>query len=113
VRTAFIAISVLSLSLASRPATAQIQGPRLMGPSAETLQATAALSPVANATPVASSDSSANLATVAVARAGKRTGTALMIAGAAALVTGLIIDEDVVTVAGAIAAGVGLFLYLR
>ena len=35
------------------------------------------------------------------------------LAGAAALVTGLIIDEDVVTVAGAIAAGVGLFLYLK
>ena len=36
-----------------------------------------------------------------------------MIAGAAALVTGLIIDEDVVTIAGAVAAGVGLFLYLK
>jgi hypothetical protein len=108
VRAAFIAVSALSLSLISVPAVAQTQGPAPIGPSVETLQATAALRP---ATPPP--EQSANLATVAVARAGKRTGTALMIAGAAALVTGLIIDEDVVTVAGAIAAGVGLFLYLR
>ena len=107
-RAAFITISALSLSLISRPVLAQTQGPGLIGPSVQTLQATAALRPVAT-TP----EASANVATVAVARAGKRTGTALIIAGAAALVTGLIIDEDVVTVAGAIAAGVGLFLYLR
>jgi hypothetical protein len=87
---------------------AQTQGNGLIGPSVQSLQAAAALRP-ATTTP----EQSANLATVAVARAGKRTGSALMIAGAAALVTGLIIDEDVVTVAGAIAAGVGLFLYLR
>jgi len=109
VRAAFIAVSALSISLLSSPAIAQVQGPGLMGPSVQTLQATAALRPV----PTAATDNSANLATVAVTRASKRTGTALMIAGAAALVTGLIIDEDVVTVAGAIAAGVGLFLYLR
>ena len=108
-RAAFIAVSALSISLLSSPAIAQVQGPGLMGPSVQTLQATAALRPVATA----ATDNSANLATVAVTRASKRTGTALMIAGAAALVTGLIIDEDVVTVAGAIAAGVGLFLYLR
>ena len=105
-RTAFIAVSAIALSLLSRPALAQGAVP--MGPSVQNLQAAAALRPVT--TPP---EQSANLATVAVARATKRTGTALMIAGAAALVTGLIIDEDVVTVAGAIAAGVGLFLYLR
>jgi hypothetical protein len=108
VRAAFIAVSVLSLSLLSRPAVAQGQGTGLVGASVQNLQAAAALRPVASAP-----EQSANLSTVAVARASKRTGTALMIAGAAALVTGLIIDEDVVTVAGAIAAGVGLFLYLR
>lgn len=107
-RAAFIAISALSLSLLSHPAVAQGQGAGLVGASVQNLQAAAALRPAT--TPP---EQSANLATVAVARAGKRTGSALMIAGAAALVTGLIIDEDVVTVAGAIAAGVGLFLYLR
>jgi hypothetical protein len=108
VRAAFIAVSALSLSLISRPVVAQTQGTGQIGPSVENFQAAAALRPVASAP-----EQSANLSTVAVARASKRTGTALMIAGAAALVTGLIIDEDVVTVAGAIAAGVGLFLYLR
>jgi hypothetical protein len=38
---------------------------------------------------------------------------ALMIAGAAGIVTGLIIDEPIITVAGAAAAGVGLYLYIR
>ena len=107
-RAAFIAFSALSLSLISGTVVAQTHGPGLIGPSVQNLQAAAALRPAT--TPP---EQSANLATVAVARAGKRTGSALMIAGAAALVTGLIIDEDVVTVAGAIAAGVGLFLYLR
>lgn len=107
-RAAFIAISALSLSLLSHPAVAQGQGAGLVGASVQNLQAAAALRPAT--TPP---EQSANLATVAVARASKRTGSALMIAGAAALVTGLIIDEDAVTVAGAIAAGVGLFLYLR
>ena len=111
-RAAFIAVSVLSLTILSRPVVAQARGPSLIGPSVQTLQATAALRPATTPT-AAATDSAANLATVAVAPAGKRTGTALMIAGAAALVTGLIIDEDAVTVIGAIAAGVGLFLYLR
>ena len=108
-RAAFIAVSALSLSLLSRPAVAQGQGAGLVGASVQNLQAAAALRPVA-ATP----ETSTNLATMAPrSRARDRTGKALMIAGAAALVTGLIIEEDVVTIAGAIAAGVGLFLYLK
>lgn len=38
---------------------------------------------------------------------------ALMIAGAAGIVTGLLVDEDIITIAGAAAAGVGLYLYIR
>jgi hypothetical protein len=38
---------------------------------------------------------------------------ALMIVGAAGLVTGLIIDEDILTLAGAGVGLVGLYMYLR
>ena len=43
----------------------------------------------------------------------KRTGQALMIVGAAGIITGLIVDESIVTIAGAGVGGYGLFLYLR
>ena len=39
-------------------------------------------------------------------------GTVLMIVGAAGIITGLIIDEDIVTVAGAVLGGVGLYMFL-
>lgn len=39
-------------------------------------------------------------------------GTVLMIVGAAGIVTGLIIDEDIVTLAGAVLGGVGLYMFL-
>jgi len=43
----------------------------------------------------------------------RKEGVALMIVGAAAIVTGLIVDEPIITVLGAGAGGVGLYLYLR
>ena len=111
-RAALIAVSALSLSLLSRPVMAQGQGAAFMGPSARNLQATVALRPVA-----LSSESAASVApeaTVVVAPgSGKRTGRILMIAGAAAFVTGLIIDEEAVWIPGAIAAGVGAVLYFK
>lgn len=43
----------------------------------------------------------------------RREGTVLMIVGAAGIITGLIIDESVVTILGVGVAGVGLYLYLH
>ena len=40
-------------------------------------------------------------------------GVALMLVGAAGMITGLLIDESVITIAGAGAGLVGLYLYLR
>lgn len=40
-------------------------------------------------------------------------GVALMVVGAASIITGLIIDEPVVTIPSAGVGGVGLYLYLR
>lgn len=44
---------------------------------------------------------------------GKRQGRVLMIVGGAGILAGLILDEGIITVAGAGTAGVGLYLYLR
>ncbi len=48
-----------------------------------------------------------------LAQRGKGQAVALMIVGGAGLITGLLVDESIITIAGAGAAGVGLFLYLR
>lgn len=52
-------------------------------------------------------------ALVAVRRGDRRTGTTLMIVGLAGVLTGLIVDESAITVAGAVVGGVGLFMYLQ
>jgi hypothetical protein len=47
------------------------------------------------------------------ARGNRREGEILMIVGAAGIVTGLLVDEDLITIAGAGVAGFGLYLYLE
>jgi hypothetical protein len=46
-------------------------------------------------------------------RGNRRQGEILMIVGAAGIVTGLLVDEDLVTIAGAAVGGFGLYLYLE
>jgi hypothetical protein len=46
-------------------------------------------------------------------RGDRRQGEILMIVGAAGIVTGLLVDEDLVTIAGAAVGGFGLYLYLQ
>ena len=46
-------------------------------------------------------------------RGKKGQGEILMIVGAAGIVTGLLVDEDLVTIAGAAVGGFGLYLYLQ
>ena len=43
----------------------------------------------------------------------RRQGEIMMIVGAAGIVTGLLVDEDLVTIAGAAVGGFGLYLYLQ
>lgn len=47
------------------------------------------------------------------ARGGRRQGEILMIVGAAGIVTGLLTHEDLITIAGAVVGGVGLYFYLQ
>jgi hypothetical protein len=46
-------------------------------------------------------------------RASKRQGEILMIVGVAGIVTGLLVNEGLVTIAGAVVGGLGLYLYLQ
>jgi hypothetical protein len=46
-------------------------------------------------------------------RGNRRQGEILMIVGAAGIVTGLLVDEDLITIAGAAVGGFGLYLYLE
>jgi len=46
-------------------------------------------------------------------RGKRRQGEILMIVGAAGIVTGLLVDEALVTIAGAAVGGFGLYLYLQ
>ena len=46
-------------------------------------------------------------------RASKREGEILMIVGAAGIITGLLVDESLVTIAGAVVGGLGLYFYLQ
>jgi hypothetical protein len=92
-----------------RPAAAQAEASLSMRVSSDQMSAGASLRPeasVADARPVMMVDDNYHHGT-------RKEGIALMIVGAAGIVTGLLIDESVVTVLGAVAGGVGLYLYLR
>jgi len=48
-----------------------------------------------------------------IGKGGRREAVTLMIVGGAGILTGLLVDESIVTIAGAGVAGVGLYFYLR
>jgi hypothetical protein len=58
-------------------------------------------------------DQRALAADVRYSRASRRDGEILMIVGGALILTGLLVDEGVVAIAGAAIGGYGLYLYLR
>ena len=110
-RLTTIAFAGLLLAGRSQIASAQTHGPRFAGPSAQTLEATAALQPLR--LPDASSSPALSATLVQSGHNGHGSAVALMIVGAAGIITGLAVDEDIITIAGAAAAGIGLYLYLR
>ena len=103
-----IGLVVVGLALASNRACAQ--GAPSFGRSVEQLAATVDL---AEASTGERAPAAADLDYWNSSHDSRREGTVLMIVGAAGLITGLIIDEDIVTIAGAGVAGVGLYLFLR
>lgn len=105
----------LSLLLAAvvltpfRPAAAQAPAPLSLRATTVQLAATATLLPeasVAREQPAALSDDPYQHGT-------RKEGMALIIVGVAGIVTGLVIDEPVVSILAAGVGGLGLYLYLR
>jgi hypothetical protein len=91
--------------------TAQSGAHRPIAPNQELLIATAQLGLPAR--PPFGLERHAGALVTQRARGDKRQGEILMIVGAAGILTGLLVDEDLVTIAGAGVGGFGLYLYLR
>jgi len=108
----FLPLSVLlaaMLMVPLRPAGAQAAAPISLRASPIQLAAAAALRPQASI----ASEESALLVNDPYRHGTRHEGVALMLVGAAGIVTGLIIDEPVVTVLSAGVGGLGLYFYLR
>lgn len=106
-RTVLAIVVLVVLTLSHREASAQAAAG--LRPQAGTFRAVAALTPVAFRSPLAGERAAISSAV----RGSRRTGEVLMIVGGAGFVAGLLADEDVLTISGAILGCYGLFLYLR
>jgi len=104
-------LALFGFTAAPRSAAAQATGAGLIAPSPEILSAAAQLrlsapQPVGLVAPAGERMTQGS-------RGNRRQGEILMIVGAAGIVTGLLVDEDLVTIAGAAVGGFGLYLYLQ
>ena len=101
VAAAFLVVSVVPQALRAQTATPGLR------PGVAAYAATAHLAPA----PLAAGSTTQ---VVAQSRPNqRRTGVILMIVGAAGIVTGIAVDEPIVTVAGAGVAGFGLYMWLN
>ncbi len=96
-------VALVSLAVLSAATPAQAQGPSF-APSSATYEHLTVLRQQA-AIPLVTS-------AAVVSGKSRRSGALLMIVGVAGIVTGLIVDEPVVTIAGAVVGGIGLYMYL-
>ena len=104
------AVVVLAVA-APRTLLAQDADFARIAPSPAELMVTAALRPVSTA--LFAVDPPRLIAVANAARGGRRQGEILMIVGGAGILTGLLVDESLITIAGAAVGGYGLYLYLR
>ena len=104
--------ALVALAVAATPQrlSAQASG-KMIAPSSAALKAIAVLSPMPSNSFTASRPYL--ITEVENARGSRRQGEILMIVGGAVLVTGLLVDESLVTIAGVAVGGYGLYLYLR
>lgn len=104
---------LILLALATVPGQARAQGlsAQHIAPSADVVAATTRLRWTGN--PSLATELPFGVPVTIQTRRDKRQGEILMIVGAAGIVTGLLVDEGLVTIAGAAVGGFGLYLYLR
>ncbi len=105
------AIVVLAVGAAPRSLLGQGADLVRIAPSPAEMMVTAALRPV-SMVPLAV-EPPRPMASTKPARGGRRQGEILMIVGGAGILTGLLVDESLITIAGAAVGGYGLYLYLR
>jgi hypothetical protein len=105
------ALAALAVGAYPRSLPAQSPGVALIAPTSEKLRATAALRPVPTLSFAGAQPSL--VAQVENVRGGRRQGEILMIVGGAVILTGLLVDESLVTIAGVAVGGYGLYLYLQ
>ncbi len=109
-------LAVLAAPLAAQdradPAPAADPGAPALAAAPSTLAALAQLRGEASDRALLSGERPA-FAAAPLGRGGRREAIALMVVGGAGVVTGLIADEDILVIAGAVVGGVGLFFYLR
>jgi hypothetical protein len=104
-------LAVLGFIISPRAAAAQAAVAGLIAPGSEELRTAADLR-LPPAQPEARMSLRGGL-TTSSSRGDRREGEILMIVGAAGIVTGLLVDEDLITIAGAGVGGFGLYLYLK
>ena len=104
-------LALFGFSAAPGNASAQAAGVGVIAPSPEVLSAAAQLR-LSAPQPGGLVAPAGELVTLG-GRGNKRQGEILMIVGAAGIVTGLLVDEALVTIAGAAVGGFGLYLYLQ
>ncbi len=118
-RRALLTLALASASAGFLQAQSTASEPASASPAATTaaassqMEATARLQASAPAELAAEAVPTPNEAALVASSGDSHTGEVLMIVGAAGLITGLIIDEDGLTVAGAIVGLVGLYMYLK
>ena len=105
------ALAVLAVAVAPRAILAQRHVFARISPAAAELTASAALRPAS----VAQRRWTSRVSWPGQSQSGggRRQGEILMIVGGAGIVTGLLVDESLITIAGAAVGGYGLYLYLR
>jgi len=106
-----IGLALVASTAAPASASAQSAVAGLVAPSAGVLTAAAQLRLPASG--LGSLVAPAGERMTQASRGNRRQGEILMIVGAAGIVTGLLVDEDLVTIAGAAVGGFGLYLYLE
>ena len=105
------ALTILVVAAAPKGLLAQGHVLHRISPAAAELRASADLGPASIAR---SAGEQPRLMAGAVAvRSSRRQGEILMIVGGAGIVTGLLVDESLITIAGAVVGGYGLYFYLR
>jgi hypothetical protein len=109
--TLMAGLALVGLTAVPGHVVAQAPGVMTIAPGAATLNAAAMLRLPAD--PPLGLSLRAGEVVIQQSRGNKRQGEILMIVGAAGIVTGLVVDEDLVTIAGAAVGGFGLYLYLQ